>query len=228
MGTQERRAREREARRKTVLDAARVLVRDRGFNGTTTKQIASACELSEATLFFYFKTKDEIFTSLLLEGIDFTGRGIDRIAAAKLGPKAKIRRLWRFFGEVKREHPEYFQVFTYLAHPQATGAVSDELKSELGRRSGDNFRRFSALLDDIVGESQGRVAADLLWSSFVGLMVLRDSRANLGARAHPTDREMTAALELLMRGLLPESASGDPDNPSGDADSPPGDEEGSA
>lgn len=213
MGTQERRAREREARRKTVLDAARALVRDKGFNGTTSKQIASACELSEATLFFYFKSKDEIFTSLLLEGIEFTGQGIDRIAASDASPRVKLERLWRFFGEVKREHPEYFQVFTYLAHPQATAAVSDELKDELARRSGDNFRRFTALLDDIAGGPQGRVAADLMWSSFVGLMVLRDSRANLGARPHPTDREMTAAFKLLLSGLFPQD--------------PPGDEEGS-
>lgn len=71
MGVQERRQRERQARRSAVLDAARLLVRERGYNGTTTRQIAEACELSEATLFFYFSSKDEIFTSLLFEGIDF-------------------------------------------------------------------------------------------------------------------------------------------------------------
>ncbi|MBI5481108.1 MAG: helix-turn-helix transcriptional regulator, partial [Deltaproteobacteria bacterium] len=50
MGVQERRQREREARKKSVLDAARSLVRERGFNGTTSREIAKACELSEATL----------------------------------------------------------------------------------------------------------------------------------------------------------------------------------
>ena len=59
-----------------MLDAARQLVRERGFNGTTTKLIAERCELSEATLFWYFQSKDEIFTSLLFEGIDFMARGL--------------------------------------------------------------------------------------------------------------------------------------------------------
>ncbi len=212
MGVQERRAREREARRKAVLDATRTLVRDNGFNGTSTKQIAGACELSEATLFFYFKSKDELFTSLLLEGIEFMQRGLDRIAVAETDPRSRLRRLWRFFGEVNREHPEYFQVFTHLAHPQSTALVSDELKAELARRSGDNFRRFAALFGDLTEVPQPRVAADLLWSSFVGLTVLRDSRANLGARAHPTDREMAKAFELLVGGIFP-GDSGDDKEP---------------
>ncbi len=213
MGVQERRAREREARLKTVLDATRLLVRDNGFNGTTTKQIASACELSEATLFFYFKSKDELFTSLLLEGVEFMQRGIDRIAAADATPKAKLQKLWRFFGKVKHEHPEYFQVFTHLAQPQSTAMVSDELKAELARRSGDNFRRFAALIDELADSPQPRVVADLLWSSFVGLMVLRDSRANLGAHDHPNDREMTLAFQLLVGGICLRDSADDEEDP---------------
>ncbi len=201
MGVSERRARERAARRKSVLDAARALVRERGFNGTTTKQIAKACELSEATLFFYFKSKDEIFTSLLLDGIEFTRLGIDEIAAAELGPRETLTRLWSFFTDVRREHPEYFHVFGALAHPQATASVSEEVRSQLAKRSGDNFRRLSSLLGGAAGLSEPRLAADLVWGAFVGLMLLRDSRVNLGARPHPTDAELASAFELLLSGI---------------------------
>ncbi len=65
MGVAERRERERQARKDAVLDAARNLLLEKGFRGTTTKEIAQLCELSEATLFFYFKNKDEILLSLL-------------------------------------------------------------------------------------------------------------------------------------------------------------------
>ncbi|MFQ5517323.1 MAG: helix-turn-helix domain-containing protein, partial [Acidimicrobiia bacterium] len=70
MGAKERRERERMERRRAILDAARVLVREHGFNRTTTRMMADRCELSEATLFFYFSSKDEILTSLLLEGAE--------------------------------------------------------------------------------------------------------------------------------------------------------------
>ena len=148
MGIQERRERERAARRTAVLDAARTLVRERGFSGTTTKQIAERCELSEATLFWYFQSKDEILVSLLFEGIDFMARGVEEVFAAGGAADAVLARLWTFFARLRQEHPEYHHVFTYLAHPQATAAVAEEVKAELARRSGDNFRRFAELLED--------------------------------------------------------------------------------
>jgi AcrR family transcriptional regulator len=208
MGIQERRERERAARRGAVLDAARGLLRENGFNGTTTKRIAQVCELSEATLFWYFQSKDEIFTSLLFEGIEFIGQGLRAIAESEEPGDRALARVWRLFAQVRGEHPEYFQLFAYLAHPRSTASVSDDVIAEIARRSGDNFRIFADLLDQVGGAGRSRLVADLLWGSFVGLSVLRDSRVNLGARPHPTEEELAAAFELLLSGIAPELAEG--------------------
>jgi len=202
MGIKERRARERRARKKTVLDAARALVLERGFNGTTTRQIADRCELSEATLFFYFKSKDEILTSLLFEGIDFMGRGLRTIAASDQSGQDKIHSLWRFFTQVAMEHPEYFHVFGYLAHPRATTSVSDEVVAEIAHRSGENLRRFAGILSETVGPERSRVVADLIWGAFAGLVLMRDSRVNLGLAPRPDEADLALAIELLLSGLL--------------------------
>lgn len=208
MGIQERREREREARRKAVLDAARGLLLERGFVGTTTKQIAESCELSEATLFWYFNSKDEIFTSLLFEGIDFMAAGIDEIRELDAPPKKKLERLWKFFAGVRAEHPEYIHVFNYLAHPQSTASVSDELREEIAKRSGDNFRKFADLLRETIGVRNPRLVADLLWGTFTGLMGLRDSRENLGTKPHPYERELSEAFTLLLSGIAPDQSNG--------------------
>lgn len=201
MGVRERRARERDARRKSVLDATRGLVREHGYNGTTTKQIAAACELSEATLFWYFRSKDEIFTSLLFEGIDLMQKRIDELVAADVAPEQALRRMWGLFEELRAGYPEYFHVFTTLANPEATAAVSADVKAELARRSGDNFRRFAELLGSGTSTPGTRVVADVVWAAFVGLGVLHDSRVNLGAPAHPTERELNEVLDVLLTGL---------------------------
>lgn len=205
MGVQERRQRERQARRSAVLDAARLLVRERGYNGTTTRQIAEACELSEATLFFYFSSKDEIFTSLLFEGIDFMQTRIDTIAADDPDLEDLLTRLWTLFGELHDEHPEYFQVFAALANPESTAAISSEVRDEIATRSGDNFRRVADLLARHLPSTEARVTTDLLWAAFLGLALLRDTRVNLGAAAHPTAEELRAAYELLLSSLGRES-----------------------
>lgn len=202
MTIEDRRRREREARRKSLLDAARDLVRERGYNGTTTKEIARACELSEATVFFYFQSKDEIFTALLLEGIEFMQDQVEQIAGEELEPPELVRRLWASFSDLADTHPEYFHVFAALANPEATSSVSDELRGEIARRSGDNFRRVAELLGPALGERNARQATDLLWASFVGLSVLHASRVNLGAPEHPTTAELNDAVELLMSGLF--------------------------
>ena len=204
MGLQERRERERQARKSAVLDAARELFLERGFNGTTTKQIAENCELSEATLFFYFRSKNEIFTSLLFEGIEFWARGLEKIAARNLPPREKLARIWKFYGRVHAEHPEYYQLSAFLARPMATADVSQEVREKIIRRSGGNFQQLAAILDDILGDGKGRIVADLLWSTYLGLTVLKDSRINLGSPVHPTKKDMDRVFELLTKGLLPD------------------------
>ncbi len=201
MGTKERRAREREARRRSILDAAREAVRENGFGGATTRQIAERSELSEATLFFYFSSKDEIFVSLLAEASEFWMKGLDTILSKDESPEERLADVWRFFGEVQHEYPEYVHVSTYLAHPRTTASVDDAVRAELARNTGDNFKRLADLMAELDGVDNPRVAADVLWSSFLGLMVLRQGRANLAAPEHPTKTELSSALKLLSKGL---------------------------
>lgn len=51
----------KEDRRKQILDAAMTVFIEKGFNGSTTLQIAKAANISEVTLFRYFSSKQEIF-----------------------------------------------------------------------------------------------------------------------------------------------------------------------
>lgn len=180
MGVTERRKREREARRTEILDAARDVLLAQGLRGTTTKEIAERCELSEATLFFYFRNKDEILLSLIFESIEFWAQGMEALAAQALAPAALLEAIWQFHEQVYREHPEYFVISAYMAQPQVLESVSDEVKAEIARRSGENFRRLRELLAGLDPKTPGAVLADLIWSLFLGLTISEASRANLG------------------------------------------------
>ena len=56
-----------EKRRGRILEAAAQLFAEYGFRGTTTKEIALASGISEASLFQYFKTKADLYTAILEE-----------------------------------------------------------------------------------------------------------------------------------------------------------------
>ena len=52
-------------RREQILQTAVRLFSQRGFKGTTTKQIARAAGVSEAMVFRHFATKDELYGAIL-------------------------------------------------------------------------------------------------------------------------------------------------------------------
>jgi AcrR family transcriptional regulator len=54
-----------EERRRVIIDAALALFARKGFRGTTTKEIAEAAGCSEATIFKYFTSKDELYSAIL-------------------------------------------------------------------------------------------------------------------------------------------------------------------
>ena len=54
-----------EERRLQILDVAVSLFSNRGFRGTTTKEIAQAAGVSEAMVFRHFATKEELYAAIL-------------------------------------------------------------------------------------------------------------------------------------------------------------------
>ncbi len=54
-----------EDRRQQIVQVAMRLFSERGFNGTTTKEIARAASVSEAIIFRHFATKEELYAAIL-------------------------------------------------------------------------------------------------------------------------------------------------------------------
>ena len=70
VGLEERRKGGMENRRNAILQAARKLFFDKGFKHVTVESIARKAELSKGSVYLYFKSKEEIYTHILLNDID--------------------------------------------------------------------------------------------------------------------------------------------------------------
>ena len=79
MGIRERKDREKDLRRQQIQEAAKELFLLKGFNSSTMEDIAKKAELSPATIYLYFKNKDELYVSLNLSSIQYFTNNIKKI-----------------------------------------------------------------------------------------------------------------------------------------------------
>ena len=66
MGIVERRIREKRQRRQQIMTAAEAVFQKRGVTNATLAEIAENAEVSPGTIYLYFKSKEDIFLSLIL------------------------------------------------------------------------------------------------------------------------------------------------------------------
>ena len=110
MGIKERQERDREAVRRSILDAARELFVIEGFQNVSIRKIAERIEYSPAAIYGYFPSKDDIFFELAEEGFRLLGDPgrIGNDPRFKDAPLERVRAMfWRLY-EFSREQPQYF------------------------------------------------------------------------------------------------------------------------
>jgi len=117
MGTAERRKREREQRRRMILEAARRVFFQHGYRNTTMDMVASEAELGKGTLYEYFTTKEELYVALLEDGLrildDFMARASSEAASEPL--EQAIRRVARQYWRFAEQYPEYFTLLMHVS-----------------------------------------------------------------------------------------------------------------
>lgn len=86
-------------RRHQLLTAAARLFRDKGFDATSTRDIAAAVGMHSGSPFYHFKSKDALLLAVMEEGMrSALARQADALhgpASAASGPLVQIRRLIR-------------------------------------------------------------------------------------------------------------------------------------
>jgi TetR/AcrR family transcriptional regulator len=69
MGIAERKEREKEQRRNEIIDAAEKIFFSKGFETATMEDVANEAELSKATLYLYFKSKEDLLFGICAKGL---------------------------------------------------------------------------------------------------------------------------------------------------------------
>jgi AcrR family transcriptional regulator len=113
-------------KQEAILKTALRLFTERGFFGTPTSLISKEAGVATGTLFFYFKTKEDLIDTLYLrvkaEAAEAMCRGLDLEPDAK----AKLYHLGRNAVAWATEHPEKMKFMEQFAHSQFVSTTAQE------------------------------------------------------------------------------------------------------
>ena len=181
MSTRARREREKEARRQSILEAARELFFARGYANTTVPQIAEAAEIATGTVYLYFATKEHLYANLLLEGLDVLH---DRMLASldkNVPAPAQTRRLVEAYIVFAVEQAEYFDIIFFIRHQidptrqelRGLEQVGQEVREkesacwELAASVLREAQREGAFVDSTLNEED---AVEAIWAMLAGMV----------------------------------------------------------
>ncbi|NIO03554.1 MAG: TetR family transcriptional regulator [Proteobacteria bacterium] len=127
MGTKDRKEREREARRGAILEAARPIFFQNGFQATTMDQIAGEAELSKGTLYLYFPSKDDLYATILLEGLERLHGMMIEACDENKDWETQLRDLGAAYYRFYLDHRPYFRILFLLQHGDLASRISESL-----------------------------------------------------------------------------------------------------
>ena len=173
MGSVERRTRERAETRERILDAAREMFVEAGYEATTMRAIADRIEYTPTAIYHHFRNKEALLAELC--ALDFQAlaaafQKLSRIA----DPIERLRRCGLAYVEFGLQHPMQYQLmFMTRKPPEVMKAIRGADPSE------DAYEFLRATCADVI--ATGRVRPEyrnvnelalMSWSALHGLISL--------------------------------------------------------
>lgn len=187
-------------KRERIIGAARELFRSKGFEGTTTGEIAELADVGKGTLFFHARSKDELLVMVFQEEM---GKTIDRAFATVPKSAAFVDQAMHVLDAMHRQNQRELELARIFAKELAF-VRSDH--HGIDAVTDDFFTRMRALIEAAQQRGELKPAFDpyllaynIFALHFSFLIVWLGSRLPRPDPAKPSMRQM---LELQLSGLL--------------------------
>ena len=113
MATEDRRARERAARRRLIVDTARQLAEAEGWDAVTTRRLSTEIEYSQPVLYKHFSGMDQVAAAVAIDGFAELARLLRTARTDAETPNDALTRLSRAYFDFARDNPAvYDAMFT--------------------------------------------------------------------------------------------------------------------
>jgi len=207
MGHVDRRKRDQQALRERILEAARELFAELGYEAVTMRGIAERIEYSPTTIYLHFSDKAALLRELCSVDFLMLAAGFRAIGEER-DPLVRIRAIGRAYLAFALAHPNHYRLMFMTPHPAVPEAERRIAKGSLDEDAW-------AILVEAVAAAQregtirsdagdAAVLAQLLFSGVHGVVALHLAKANdpwIGWM--PVAEAVEHMMETLLSGVRP-------------------------
>ncbi|WP_424358354.1 TetR/AcrR family transcriptional regulator [Methanocella sp. MCL-LM] len=152
------REKEKEERRRVILEAAEKLFFSKGFDNVSMGDIAQEVGVNRATLYLYFKDKESIFFAIVLRSIRIMRDMFREGVARETTGIRKIEATGRAFFNFYRQYPDYCRLFHYSGSDRFDATCCEDAREIMAL----NQEIMMTMVDSIIiGMKDGTIRSDL-------------------------------------------------------------------
>lgn len=171
---QERKAHDRQTRRRSIQSAARTVFAERGYAGSSIEQIARASQLSVGAIYLYFRSKEDLYASLIEDALTVFDAEFTQLRSST-EVALRLPKTWAALLSWASRDAEGPRVLRLLAQPSVRAHLSDDVAATAALQLGKLQQHFAAVIADgnaagIYRDAQPAVFATLVWSLFLGVL----------------------------------------------------------
>ena len=175
MTPSKRQLEEREMRKQRILTGALEVFKLKGLEGATMDEIANQSGFGKATLYYYFKSKEDVFSAILENGWINIWESLEPIIADQKSPRQAFINLLIKIAEIAQDRPGLFE-FLFNA-PKAIKLENQPWKEYQHRLYGV----IQGLLEDGVKAGEfPKINPELMFKAlgglFMGLVFMGDKK----------------------------------------------------
>jgi TetR/AcrR family transcriptional regulator len=206
---QERKKREKDQRIQSILTAAKKVFFSKGYQRSTMDEIAFEAEISKPTIYQYFRTKDELYSALMLPFLEEFGSHFEKIgkkldAQRYTTGKSIVKDFFKAFLKSYEAAPDSLRVAnTFFQHADLINELNHDTRLAISNRGRYDFELARGILDKAI--AQGLIKkispyalSDIIWGLLLGITQVMDMKATKHTDSDKYLRSTLAEAEKLL------------------------------
>jgi AcrR family transcriptional regulator len=207
LGSPEKKKKEKENKKNTILRAARKLFFDRGFKFVTVDSIAAKAGVSKGSIYLYFDSKEEIYAQVLITDNIELNKDIKIFSTKEASAAELLLEFSEIYINYFLDHNELFRILmTFMLQTEQMN-LTQEQNTELIRTTNENIKVISTIIQKGIDSGEfaptidARQAQNAIWGLFNGIISLYLFIGNPAKRADRIHSMIKDSLNIFIRGL---------------------------